>query len=500
VNPVDPRVIDHAMDHLFPTPDRHASDPAAWVRDRLGEHLWSAQREIAASVVEHRHTAVPSCHASGKSHLASRLVAFWLMTRPDAFVVTTAPTWSQVASIIWRYVSELHAKSKLPGTITLDAQWRWSDGRLVALGRKPADDDQAAFQGLHARHLLVVIDEASGVPKALWDAAESLATNPAARILALGNPDSPASVFADVCAPGSGWNVIRVDAFSTPAFTGEKVPARLLELLVSPTWVEERRKRWGETSPLYVAKVLAEFPDSDENALISPTLIRAAQDRELPPGVDPGRYGCDIARSGRDETMIYRHHDGVVRLEHRSHGADLMQTTGEIARLLRANPKVSAIVDVIGLGAGVFDRLREQGLPVTAFNASERAWRPDKFANRRAEAWWATREAFIDGELDLDPDDDELAAQLGAVRFGIDSRGRILIEGKDQMRKRSLPSPDRADALVMAVAGARAWAGLTLSPAKATGVGAELDRRLGPAVPWRSGWGPLTEGLRDRPL
>jgi hypothetical protein len=95
------------------------------------------------------------------------------------------------------------------------------------------------------------VDEACEVPKSIFDAVDSLAINQNARVLAIGNPDDPTSHSAQICKPGSGWDVITVSAFDTPAYTGEKVPKDLLPLLVSPEWVEERKVRWGVTSPIH---------------------------------------------------------------------------------------------------------------------------------------------------------------------------------------------------------------------------------------------------------
>jgi hypothetical protein len=130
--------------------------------------MWSKQQEIAESVVEHRYTAVKSCHDSGKSFTASRLAAWWLDVHPpgEAFVVTTAPTTAQVEAILWREIGKAHRKGDLAGRITLDAKW-YIGQELVAYGRKPADYDQAAFQGIHARYVLIIIDEACDVPKSL---------------------------------------------------------------------------------------------------------------------------------------------------------------------------------------------------------------------------------------------------------------------------------------------------------------------------------------------
>jgi hypothetical protein len=100
--------------------------------------------------------------------------------------------------------------------------------------------------------VLVFIDEAGGVPKTIFDAVDSLATNVYARVLAIGNPDDPASHFATACKPRlglaghSGWQVIRISAFDTPAYTDEEVPEELYADLLSAEWVDERKKRWAQ--------------------------------------------------------------------------------------------------------------------------------------------------------------------------------------------------------------------------------------------------------------
>jgi hypothetical protein len=142
------------------------------------------------------------------------------------------------------------------------------------------------------------------------------------------------------------------------------------------------------------------------------------------------------------------------------HKDDTMTTAGHIAKAMRdiddeagKNDWVRAIVDVPGVGGGVVDRLAELDLPVVPYNGGEAPIDKERFVNARAEDYWTLRERFEQGEIDIDPDDDKLAAQLGSIKWGIDSRGRIKIESKDDMRKRGLPSPDRADAMAIAFAG-----------------------------------------------
>ena len=210
-------------DLLDPPENPYVRDPVGWVTSTLGEFWWSGQHRMAQSVVENRYSAFKASHDVSKSHTMSRLALWWIDVHPpgEAFVVTTAPTTPQVEAILWRYMGNAHRKAGLPGRITLDAKW-YIGNELVAYGRKPADYDPAAFQGIHARYVLVIIDEAGGVPKSIFDAVDALATNIDARVVAVGNPDDPASHFATICKPGSGWHVETISAFDTPAYTGRR--------------------------------------------------------------------------------------------------------------------------------------------------------------------------------------------------------------------------------------------------------------------------------------
>jgi hypothetical protein len=322
-------------DLLDPPKNPYVRDPVGWVTNTLGEFWWSGQHRMAHSVVENRYSAFKASHDVSKSHTMSRLALWWIDVHPpgEAFVVTTAPTTPQVEAILWRYMSNVHKKAGLPGRITLDAKWHIGN-ELVAYGRKPADYDPAAFQGIHARYVLVIIDEAGDVPKSIFDAVDALATNIDARMVAVGNPDDPASHFATICKPGSGWHVETISAFDTPAYTGEKVPDDLLPLLVSPEWVEERKIRWGVNSPIYQSKVLGEFPDLSDDTLILPKWIEAAQKRSIQRTKRP-IIAADIARFGEDETVIMRREGGWVRTCRAHHKADTIVTTGHIAKAMR---------------------------------------------------------------------------------------------------------------------------------------------------------------------
>jgi len=430
----------------------HLNDPIEWASKRIHVDLWSKQREIAQSIRDHKRTAVRSCHDSGKSFIASVIAAWWVDTHPpgEAFIVSTAPTYKQVHAVLWEEIRRRRKQGNLTGRVLQSDEWKLDDGTLVGYGRKPADTDEHGFQGIHRRYVLVILDEACGIPEQLWTAVEAITTNADARILAIGNPDDPATEFGAVCKPGSGWNVIGISAFETPNFTDEYVPGSLRPLLLDPEWVEDKKRRWGEASPKYQSKVLGEFPEIGEDTLIAPKLIEAAQQRSLTPTSDQ-RLGVDVARFGADETILMHAHGPVARVIGQYGKQSTTETTGRVvvARRQLVGP-VEIRVDGVGVGGGVVDQLIEQGWPVIDMQAGTRPMDTERFINARAEWYWGLRERFEQGDIDIDPDDDDLAAQLGSIKYKYTSRGQVQIESKDEMKKRGLPSPDRADALMLA--------------------------------------------------
>lgn len=471
-------------------------------------HLWSAQRAIVESLRNNRYTAVPACHDSGKSFTASVAVGWWLDPKVhpigEAFVVSTAPTSAQVSAILWREIEKLHRANGLHGRINLGGAPEWKSGKeMLGYGRKPADYEASAFQGIHSRFPLIVVDEAGGIPRQLWDAIDALATNDDARVLAIGNPDDSASHFHNICRPGSGWNVIQIDGLATPNFTEqavidvsdeegcgnlwqfmvdndipfseEEVPDDLRPRLIGVRWVAERMRRWGvfksetgewKTSALWEAKVRGNFPAESTEGVIPLGWVEQAQVRwqnfNGDPGDIPGRrvFACDVARFGSDETAIaerqgpYVFGPSILRIGRQ----DTMTTADMLHARLQANTLSYARVDVIGVGAGVVDRLRQLDDDVIAFNASAGTSARDitaefRFNNSRSAAWWHLRELLdpsqAGGSALMLPPDDMLVADLTMPRWRVIPGGRIAIEPKEDIIKRLGRSPDTGDAVVM---------------------------------------------------
>jgi hypothetical protein len=462
-------------DRLDPPENPYMREPVGWIHNRLGEETWSKQDEILTSIVENRKTAIWSCHSSGKSHIASRAASWWIDTHPidDVFIVSTAPSAPQVRGILWRYVGDAHRKGQLGGYITNGEIPEWKiDGRLVGWGRKPAsltneEAAKAVFQGIHAKYVLVILDEADGVPKWLFDAVTTLVTSPTNRVLAIGNPDDPNSHFASIRKdPEATWNKIKISAFDCPWATGEPVSENLEEHLISEEWVNEAKHDWGEENPLYISKVLAEYPDVGDDALITPAMInKAIAAWEELDGTALGRYAMDVARLGKDKTVIYRNRGGVVEKVTEWSKKDTAETTDRAAALLEPHQGgVPMVIDIGGLGSGPFDNLRKMDFPVFGFDGSTKPWsddrpRPDglRFLNRRAEQYWGLREEMDRGALGLDPKNLKAQAQLMNIKWDRTATGRIFIEKKEEISKRVGHSPDDADTIMMSTVETDEW-------------------------------------------
>jgi hypothetical protein len=360
----------------------------------------------------------------------------------------------------------------LGGKLTLDdltLRENW-----FAMGFTAADYSPAKFQGFHETNILVVVDEACGISKEINEGIDAVLTSEHAKRLDIGNPTDPTTEFAATFRR-SGAHKITISAFDTPNFTTfgiaeedissgawiEKIAGRELPYpaLVTPGWVADKLAKWGNDNPIYLARVKALFPTTGINNLITLRQVEEAQTRDLLDG-QPVVLGVDVARYGNDQCAIYVRRGSRVRLWKRFGKTDTMATAGYVLQAARETGASEARIDIVGIGAGVFDRLKELRendpslpLPIEA-NAGAGAVGPDseQMINARAEWFMHLRDLFERGEIDIDSADDELAAELVEIRWRPDSRGRNCIESKDEMKKRLGRSPDSADAVAMAFA------------------------------------------------
>jgi hypothetical protein len=492
-------------------------DPVSWAKVKGGIDLWSRQQDIIRSVRDHSKTAVHSCHEIGKSFIAATTVCWWLdvHTAGEAFVVTTAPTAPQVEAILWREINRIHTRAGLRGRTNLT---EWYIGKeLVAFGRKPSDYNTHAFQGVHARYFLVVLDEACGIPKSLWDAASTLAANEHSRTLAIGNPDDPNGEFADNCKPDSGWNVIQVGYKDTPNFTGEPVSQLVADSLIHPVWVEDRRKKWGPESALFQSKCEGFFPTVGSPWQVVPyKWANQCRYLDLPSGSKPIEAGVDVG-AGNDRTVVTIREGNKIKDIVWFVDSDPIQTAGQVALCLKEHKVTCTKVDSIGIGWGLYGLLRSTSskynqdgshvhdseiVPINV-GMGPTPGNEERFLNRRAEMWWDIgRERsrlnlwdFSGLEKSIQ---DDLIHELTMPEYQIlDAKGKVKIEPKEKIRERLNASPDLAESALLAFVPAN-WTAethtnaLLASPSLLSAYGASdmigHDTGFSPEWALRGGW------------
>lgn len=436
--------------------------------------LAAYQREIMASVPEQHRVAVRGPRGLGKSAVASLILLWFAITRDaagvDWKVVTTAGSWAQLTGFLWVEIKKwaycLNWEAIGRGPLSERNELMKTGLALrhgVALAGSP--DQPEKLEGAHADSVLYIFDESKIIAAETFDAAEGAFSGAGddsdleAFALAISTPGETAGRFYEIHRHSAG-----LEDWHTRHVTLEEAIAAGR---MTRSWAEQRRRLWGESSALYQNHVLGEFCSEDEDAVIPLSWVEAAQARwqewDLAGRPDQDgihTIGVDVARSGRDKSVAaIRHGDVITRLVSWSK-EDTMETVGRVKGMLDADPLSTAIVDVIGIGAGVYDRLREMGHKVDPFNASKKTTRRDVtrqfgYFNLRSCAWWSARELLDPsrpgGSTIALPPDDELAGDLTALHKKYMSEGKIQAESKDDIKKRIGRSTDKGDAVIQAL-------------------------------------------------
>ncbi len=439
---------------------QYRNDPVAFVHDCIDwkdEQPAPYQDEILELLAVNRRVAARGPHGLGKSALASWAILWFALTRDgeDWKIPTTASAWRQLSRFLW---PEIHKWARRLRWDKIDRGPFNENSELLSLNLKLktgeafalASDNAALIEGAHAANLLYIFDESKTIPPPTWDSAEGAMSSGDCYWLAISTPGDPNGQFYDIHARRPGfedWQVRHV-----------KLSEAIEAGRISREWAEQRKAQWGETSAVYQNRVLGEFAASEEDGVIPLAWIEAANQRWLE-WVEAGRklpdlmtaVGVDVARSGKDKTAYALRYGWLISELRRTNREDTMQTAGRVAGILDAHGG-KAIVDVIGIGAGVFDRLREQKKKVVAFNAAEATAKRDKskelgFVNCRSAAWWAMREILETEPVALPPDD-LLTGDLTAPTWRVVSGGKIQVESKDEIRKRIGRSTDDGDAVI----------------------------------------------------
>ena len=428
--------------------------PIEFARDILQVELWSKQEEVLSALVENRRVAVKSGNGLGKGYCAAVAALWFLYCHDPAIVLTTAPTFRQVRHILWRQIRGLYRRaSDVLGGKMLDTRWELAEDRY-AIGLSADTADQ--FQGFHSPNMFIIVDEAEGVSDEIYEAIEAVMTSAAPRLLLIGNPTGIDGAFRRAFYEERAiYYTMTISALDSPNLIAGEV---VIPGLATADWVEERRLAWGEEDPIFRSRILGEFSENSDDTLIRLSDIEAAARRQLlgpaeyalpdHPGQEEVVMAVDVARFGSDRSVILYRRGNRVEDICTFRKLDTMQFAARIAAAIKQHGPARVYIDEIGVGAGVVDRLKEQGFPVQGVNVALRAKQAGQFTNLRAEGYWRLRELFESGAIAI-PNDSELIGELAALRYHYDKLQRLSLESKDGMRERGLPSPDKADALML---------------------------------------------------
>lgn len=493
--------------------EAYLTDPVSWARDFLGIHLWSKQADVAMSLVTEKNVVVKAGHEVGKSFLAGLLICWWVDTHwqlpGGCFVVSTAPSTKQINAIVWREVRRFFnlaeqrfnqgkADHKLPGYITSDAHWRLSNGIELGYGAKPPDAKSDTMSGIHARYVLSVGDEAVGLSEELIGDLGNITSNATSRRFLICNPTNPLSYVASIFKRQTGtWKTHSISVLDSPNFhDGEGLPVEILETLVDQSYVDDMAREYGESSPTYISRVLGEFAWDMGFTLIRPEDVAVGLDCDLEPSLETvPRLGVDFSRSkAGDKNSVYSWHDGRLRFVDAWNEPNALRTAEKVDEYARSMGCREVRVDGSGLGGPIADYLRRiANGDYLVIEMLGGASSPDRsrWFNARAYWYWHFQDRLGRGEIDLDENDDVLQQELQGIEIKKRSAGidNLLIESKEDMRKRGVGSPDHADAAIYASADLE-W--LTNDPMAGTRQGERvgfdpeyfLEEEEFAAVPW----------------
>jgi len=430
------------------------------------------QADIVRQLISKGRESVRGPHGLGKTALAAWVLLWFALTRDgkDWKAATTASAWRQLTKFLWPEVHKWSRKirwdyigrkpfSNRDELLTLSL--RLSTGEAFAV----ASDNSATLEGMHADHILYVFDEAKIIPTTTFDAVEGAFsgagsdTQREALVLAISTPGEPQGRFYEIHSRKPGfedWHVRHVTL-------KEAIDAGR----ISNDWAEARERQWGKDSAIYQNRVVGEFASSDEDGVIPLSWVEMANERwrkwqdKLEEDADKlprlEAVGIDVADGGPDDSVMAMKYGPYFEIRVLPK-CDTMQTTGYVVAVLSTQRDAIAIVDSIGVGAGVTARLKEQGYRVSAFIASAKTHARDAskefgFADMRSASWWALREELdplSESDLALPPDD-RLTGDLTAPKWSVQSGGKIKVEAKKDIKKRLGRSTDMADAVVQAV-------------------------------------------------
>lgn len=447
------------------TPLEHWQGPKKWQRkilQELSEHIKSNKvKRATGNDLELWRKAVSSGHGIGKSALISWIIIWFLTTRPGAVAVVSANNEHQLKGRTW-------AELKKWVTLSINSDW-WE---MLAMEMRPAawyaesladlkidsayyyakaqlwsEENPDAFAGAHNHYgVLLVFDEASGIPSVIWDVCNGYFSDQVEEgyQFAFSNPRRNSGKFFECFHKNREF------------WRTEKIDTRTVEG-IDLGQAEKLRKEYGEDSAQFRVQVMGEFPLSDTSQFISRLLVQEAMSRET--YIDSGApllMGVDVAApstGGRSVIAFRRGYDAKSIPWYSSKTDDTVQLARKVAEFIDKYHVTKVFVDGNGFGRGVYDNLKAWGYGDKIINVmagSQRNCDTDRYKNKRAEMWDLLKKWLEMGTI---PQDDLLIDDLTACSYKHDvNTGALLLESKEAMRERGIASPDKADALAMTFA------------------------------------------------
>jgi|TARA_R100000482_G_scaffold101621_1_gene44796 hypothetical protein len=426
-------------------------DPALFVKAVLQADPQPWQEQALRAIRDNDRVAIRSGHGVGKTAFLSWVVLWWMLTHYPVKVACTANTASQLSDVLWPEINKWGRK--LPEFFQSQLEFKSDKIELkggsdsFAVARTSRKEQPEALQGFHSPHMLFVVDEASGVPDIIFEVGQGAMSTAGAKTVMVGNPTRSSGYFFDAFSKNSErWWTKRVGCADAST--------------VSSDFLEDMARQYGEDSNIYRVRVLGEFPEADDDVVIPLHLLESATTRDVDAveNILPV-WGLDVARFGDDRTALCkRQGNALVEPVKSWRNKDLMEVCGIILTEYESTPyqerPSEILVDSIGLGAGVVDRLNEMdfGADIRGVNVAESPALGQRYGRLRDELWFKAREWLEARDCQM-PQDDDLISELSSVRFKYLSSGKLKVESKDEMKRRGQKSPDLADSFVLTFAG-----------------------------------------------
>lgn len=452
---------------LFPD---YFDDPVRFATEVLGLYLCRAQRRILEAIARGARVIIRSGQKTGKSTSFVAAALWWAATRPRGRVLLTAPGYRQVKKVLWKELRRIVYDRKnlradglrvvdvlqVEPALDPDTGMQWPDGREIV---GFAANSPGATQGFSGPEMLIVIDEGSEVADDIFEAHEGN-TAAGGRILAASNPIHNVGWFYEAFhAHREFWETIHLSSEDSPNVTGDEPP---VPGLAGADFIDMMKRKYGEDSAYYQIRIKGEFAGTATNTVVGLKLVEGACKRwKANLAVvrsEPLEFGVDVARFGDDETTIAPRRGPRVFPLIATLGADGNTVAGLILKAVRElrfeNEKAIIKIDGTGgYGSSPIDILRthhSDEVIVVEVNSSERADDEEKYANLRAQMHFGVAEFLAEGG-ELPANDRKLEADLLAPTYLFDARRRFLVEPKAKIKQRLKRSPDRGDAVALAV-------------------------------------------------